>query len=83
MNEERLIYTTYDSFEADQVIAMLKSNGIPAYKREHGAGQYLSLFMGMNTTQCIDIIIPSQAEQKAAELLVDMGLMEELEGESE
>lgn len=39
--------------------------------------------MGMNTTQCIDIIIPSQAEEKAVELLVDMGLMEELEGENE
>ncbi len=81
MNEELLIYTTYDSFEADRIIAALKSCEIPAYKREHGAGQYLSIYMGANTTQSIDIIIPEQAEEKAVELLMDMGLIEEMKGD--
>ena len=47
--EEKLIYTTYDSFEAEQIIAALASGGIPAYKREKGAGQYVSIFLGRNS----------------------------------
>lgn len=74
--EELLIYTTYDSFEADRIIAALGSEGIPAFKREKGAGQYLSIIMGVNTTQPIDIYIPKTAEKKAVDLLEDMGLLE-------
>ena len=74
MNQELLLYTTFDSFEADRILAALESNGIPAYKREHGAGQYLNILMGKNTTQEIDIIIPDTAAEQAADLLSDMGI---------
>ncbi len=77
MEEEFLLYTATNSFEADQIMVMLKSNGVPSYKREHGAGQYLSIVFGVNTTQAIDIIIPSQAKEKAEELLAVMGLQQE------
>ena len=76
MDEELLLYTTYDSFEAERILAMLRSNDIPAFKREHGAGQYLNIIMGMNTTQSIDIIVPAAAEEAAAGLLAEMGIFE-------
>ena len=33
------IYTTFDSFEADQVAATLEYYGIPSYKKVKGSGQ--------------------------------------------
>ena len=76
MNTEDLsIYTTYDSFEADKVIALFKSEGIPSYKREHGAGQYLSIILGTNTTQAIEIVIPESSEEKARQLLETSGII--------
>ncbi|MBQ9305652.1 DUF2007 domain-containing protein [Butyrivibrio sp.] len=76
MNTEELsIYTTYDSFEADKVIALFKSEGIPSYKREHGAGQYLSIILGTNTTQAIEIVIPESSEEKARQLLETSGII--------
>ena len=35
------IYTTFDSFDADQVIATLASYDIPSVKRIKGSGQYI------------------------------------------
>ena len=75
--EEKLIYTTYDSFEAEQIIAALASGGIPAYKREQGAGQYVSIFLGRNSLQAVDIIIPAAAEEKAVEILKETGFLQE------
>ena len=77
MNEELLLYTTYDSFAADQILALLKTNDIPAFKREHGAGQMLSIFMGSNFTQGIDIYIPASAEDAAVDLMVEAGYLTE------
>ena len=77
MDEEYLIFTAKNSFDANQIIAMLEDNGIPAYKREHGAGQYLGLLFGVNSTQDIDIIVPTKAKDQAADLLMVMGFLEE------
>ena len=74
--EELTIFTTYDSFEADQIIATLQDADIPAYKRETGAGQYMKIVYGMNSTQAIDIVIPASAEDAAVDILADMGLIE-------
>lgn len=74
--DELLIFTAYDSFEADSIIAALGSEGIPAFKRERGAGQYLSILMGVNTTQPIDIYVPKEAEKKAVMMLEEMGLLQ-------
>ncbi len=76
MDEEYLIFTAKNSFDADQIIAMLEDNSIPAYKREHGAGQYLGLLFGVNSTQDIDIIVPAKAKDQAADLLMVMGFLE-------
>ena len=80
--DELLIYTTYDSFEANRIVAALGTYGIPAFKREKGAGQYISIITGLNTTQPIDIYIPKDAEERAVEILEDMGLLQEVEGEA-
>lgn len=75
--DELLIFTTYDSFEADRIIAALGSSGIPAFKREKGAGQYLSIIMGVNRIQPIDIYIPESAQEQAVTILMQMGLITE------
>ena len=73
--DELLIFTTYDSFEADRIVAALASSGVPAFKHEKGAGQYLSIIMGVNRIQPIDIYIPKKAEEKANLILTEMGLL--------
>lgn len=73
------VYTTYDSFEADRVMALLESEGIPSYKREHGAGQYLSILLGTNTTKAIDIIIPEKSMDRAIQILKNAGIISEVD----
>lgn len=75
-NGELTIFNTYDSFEADSVVALLREEEIPSYKREHGAGQYLSILFGTNTTQSIEIVIPEECEGRALEALEGAGFIE-------
>ncbi|WP_026518630.1 putative signal transducing protein [Butyrivibrio sp. MC2021] len=75
-NGEVTIFNTYDSFEADSIVALLKLEDIPSYKREHGAGQYLSILFGTNTTQSIEIVIPEECEERALEALEGAGFIE-------
>ena len=79
MSEELAIYTTFDSFQADCIVALLESVDIPAYKKMSGAGQVLSVIFGASTTQSIDIIIPSEAEELAVNTLIEAGYMTESE----
>ena len=67
--EEVLFTTVNTSFEADQIIAILMSNDIPAYKKETGSGQWLNVFMGVNTINPVDIYIPEKLVDKANEVL--------------
>ena len=76
-SQELSIFKTYDSFEAEKVVALLEAEGIPSYKREHGAGQYLSIIFGTNTTQCIEILIPESCEEKAVHALEGAGYIDE------
>lgn len=80
-NGELTIFTTYDSFEADSVVALLKAEDIPSYKREHGAGQYLSIIFGTNTTQSIEIVIPEECEERALQVLEGAGFIETVDDE--
>ena len=74
--EEKIIFKTYSSFEADQILASFRDAGIPAYKREHGIGQLAEIAAGMSRTSLIEIIIPEEAEDAADEILINMGLLE-------
>ena len=74
--EEKIIFKTYNSFEADQILAAFQDAGIPAYKKEHGIGQLVEIAAGMSHTSLIEIIVPEEAEDTADEILINMGLLE-------
>ena len=74
--EEKIIFKTYNSFEADQILASFQDAGIPAYKLEHGLGQLAEIAAGMSRTSLIEIIVPEEAEDAADEILINMGLLE-------
>ena len=82
-SKEVTIYNTFDSFEADSVVALFEAEGIPSYKREHGAGQYLSILFGTNTTQSIEIVIPEDCEVRALEALEGAGFIVPLDDEND
>ena len=80
---ELKIYTTFDSFEADQVIATLEYNGIPSVKRMKGSGQYIGILMGHMTTHQIDIYVPADAANRAVDVLTETGFLQEMPAEDE
>lgn len=73
------IYTTFDSFEADQVAATLEYYGIPSYKRVEGSGQYIGIIMGHMTTHKVSIYVPEEAAAEAADILTEAGFLSEEE----
>ena len=80
--EEVKIYTTFDSFEADQVISTLAYYDIPTVKRVEGSGQYIGILMGHMTTHEINIFVPDEAVDQAIEILTRSRRKNELVGVS-
>ena len=72
------IYTTFDSFEADQVIATLALYDIPSVKRMKGSGQYIGILMGHMTTHEINIYVAEDAVDQAVEILTETGFLKEM-----
>ena len=77
------IFTTFDSFEADQVIATLEYYDIPSVKRVKGSGQYIGILMGHMTTHEFDVYVPREAVEKAADVLTETGFLQEMPKEQE
>lgn len=75
---ETKIYTTFDSFEADQVIATLEIYGIPSVKRVEGSGEYIEILMGHMTTHEISVYVPEEAADRAVDILTETGLLQEM-----
>ena len=71
------IYTTFDSFDADQVIATLEYYDIPAVKRVKGSGQYVGIIVGRMTTHEIDVYVAEEAVEKAVDILTETGFLGE------
>lgn len=71
------IYTTFDSFEADQVVATLQHYGIPSVKRTEGSGQYIGIIMGHMTTHEVTVYVPGEAVEEAADVLTETGFLQE------
>ena len=71
------IYTTFDSFEADQVVATLQHYGIPSVKRTEGSGQYIGIIMGHMTTHEVTVHVPGEAVEKAVDILTETGFLQE------
>lgn len=80
MSESEIkIYTTFDSFDADQVISTLAFYDIPSVKRVKGSGQYIGILMGHMTTHEIDVYVPDEAVDRAVEILTETGFLQEAE----
>lgn len=80
MSESEIkIYTTFDSFDADQVISTLAYYDIPSVKRVKGSGQYIGILMGHMTTHEIDVYVPDEAVDRAVEILTETGFLQEAE----
>ena len=72
------IYTTFDSFDADQVIATLEYYGIPSVKRIRGSGQYIGILMGHMTTHEIDVYVAEETVDRAVDILTETGFLQEM-----
>ena len=72
------IYTTFDSFDADQVIATLEYYNIPSVKRIRGSGQYIGILMGHMTTHEIDIYVAEETVDRAVDILTETGFLQEM-----
>ena len=80
MSESEIkIFTTFDSFDADQVISTLAYYDIPSVKRVKGSGQYIGILMGHMTTHEIDVYVPDEAVDRAVEILTETGFLQEAE----
>ena len=44
---EELLFVTSDSLKAQLVTEALKEQGIPCYRKDLGAGQFLNIYFGM------------------------------------
>jgi hypothetical protein len=70
LNEPARLMQVGNEYEADNIIALLAGEGIPAYISHKGSGQYLSITMGMSNMG-VDIFVPKSALQQAKEILAD------------
>ena len=62
------IYISYDSIETARIIAMLDSEGIPAYTKEDGAGGLFRLYTGHSHT-ATRIYVPEELKEEAQMLI--------------
>ena len=66
--------TVYDSFQADIFESKLRSEGIPCQRNYQGAGNYLEICFGTNTTQGIDLYVPEECLEAAKNIIVPVDL---------
>ena len=70
-NEIR-VYTAQDSLQADMILETLRSNGIPAYKKDLGYAAIMNIYGG-NSNGGEEIYVAEENREKAAEILEGMG----------
>lgn len=68
--------TVTDSFEADILESKLRSEGIPCVKKYKGAGNYIEVVMGHNTTNPIELYVPEETLEDARNVIVPVDLDE-------
>lgn len=57
-----------NEYEANNIIALLSGEEIPAYISHKGSGQYLNIAMGMSNMG-VDIYVPKSAYERANEII--------------
>jgi hypothetical protein len=71
--------TVYTNMEAEIVESKLRSEGVPSIKRYNGASSFIEIFAGTNTTQDIDIYVPTQELETALDIIVPTPIGEDFE----
>lgn len=66
--------TVCDNFQADILESKLRSEGIPCVKKYLGAGNYVEIFAGKNTTSEIELYVPKQCLEDAKNIIVPVDL---------
>ena len=67
--EEKELLSSNDEFLVTQVCAILKQNNIPFIRKDSGAGSYINVTYGKNTTLEKKIIVNSEDFEKAQQLI--------------
>lgn len=62
------IYNSGNVLETNQILDLLQQEGIPAYKKDVGAGGYMSIATGTSFSGA-DIYVDESQEEKAKELI--------------
>lgn len=74
--------TAKNTFEADLLVSKLSSEGIPSIKKDKGAGNFLEIFMGSNTTCPIDLFVPEDTLEEAKNVIIAFPILsDEIPGE--
>ncbi|MFR5601355.1 MAG: DUF6506 family protein [Lachnospiraceae bacterium] len=71
------IFTAEDSIQAEMLLDTLKNNGVPAYKQAAGPGGFMTVYGG-NAKSGEEIYVAEENEEKAMEILTDIGLFQEM-----
>lgn len=74
--------TVKDSLEAEIIESKLRSENIPCVKRYSGAGNFMEIALGRNTTQDIEIYVPEELLEDAKNVIVPVPLDEDFDPES-
>ena len=72
-NKEVKIYTAQDSLQAGMILETLKSNGIPAYKKDLGYASVMNIYGGYSNGG-EEIYVAAENRERALEVLAGMGL---------
>lgn len=67
--------TAKDSFESDLLESKLRSEGIPSIKKFRGASNFLEIFMGSSSAYPIDIYVPGETLEDAANIIVAVPIL--------
>lgn len=75
--ETTVVFETADSFKADQVEALFKSNAVDYERKNYGAGPQIVRVFGSSSCAGIQILVRTEDEQKAKTLLQGTGFITE------
>ncbi len=75
--ETTVVFETADSFKADQVEALFKSNAVDYERKNFGAGPQIVRVFGSSSCAGIQILVRTEDEQKAKTLLQGTGFITE------
>jgi hypothetical protein len=75
--------TAADNMEADILESKLRGEGIPCERRWKGAGNFLEIFMGVNSVCPIDLYVPADSLEDAQNIIIPFPLEEGENGGAE